>query len=356
MATYALASAVFEVPIEELWCHLRDFSFPAKLLPSVIDKVELEGVNVTGSTVGVVRKMIWKNGEIARHHLLALSDQHFYAVWELVESQPPSEVSAVISQIKCYRISENNQTLVEWSSEYSADAPSDLPSFDQKAFQNNLAEIRTILTGKPLPILYHLSEGPSTRVLWLSYELGIPMSVIDHHPNLIDLQQSGETERSLGKGGVVTTYVEGDLELLESGAILMHLLETRDIRGILIPKIGTLERSIFHKYFFYSSSTADHLLFQSYKLVFVSDEGELGLLKIAKNKRQWDEEISQEFEKQLKHYRYLCGNKFSAADIMVGWTLYIANLLGWLNEHIILKDYFEMLLKRPAFQKALYSK
>jgi len=104
--------------------------------------------------------------------------------------------------------------LVEWSSEYSADAPSDLPSFDQKAFQNNLAEIRTILTGKPLPILYHLSEGPSTRVLWLSYELGIPMSVIDHHPNLIDLQQSGETERSLGKGGVVTTYVEGDLELL----------------------------------------------------------------------------------------------------------------------------------------------
>ena len=47
-----------------------------------------------------------------------------------------------------------------------------------KATQENISEIRQVITGKRIPVLRHIHEGPSTRVLWLCYELGIPIRVI----------------------------------------------------------------------------------------------------------------------------------------------------------------------------------
>ncbi len=69
----------------------------------------------------------------------------------------------------------------------------------------------------------------------------------------------------------VTSYTEGDLVLLESGAILMHLLEKHDAIGLrLTPTVGSRERANFIKFMFYASSTADHLLFSSYRYFLIT--------------------------------------------------------------------------------------
>jgi len=117
MATTIFASAIFPLPRHIVWAQLRDFSFPSKLLSSGIVKLEFEDsdgkqVNEKTTTVGVFRKIFWKNGEYQKSRLLELSDQYHTIRWELIESNPPSEVTAVISRIKCTRISETNSTLV----------------------------------------------------------------------------------------------------------------------------------------------------------------------------------------------------------------------------------------------------
>lgn len=89
MSTNNLASAVFPLSVDLVWKHVRDFSFPAKLLSSTVSHVELEdsGFFVSLSdiaegrpvkdpfSVGVIRKVYWKTGEWLKHRLLEINDQ-----------------------------------------------------------------------------------------------------------------------------------------------------------------------------------------------------------------------------------------------------------------------------------------
>lgn len=83
-----------------MWKELREFTFPARLI-STIESSEIEdGLHPT--TVGAVRLLKWRTGdttlallfydilifclgEMRKQRLLELSDQHYRAVWEIVE-------------------------------------------------------------------------------------------------------------------------------------------------------------------------------------------------------------------------------------------------------------------------------
>lgn len=59
-------------------------------------------------------------------------------------------------------------------------------------------------------------------------------------------------------------------------------------------------------------------------------------------------------EREIGQNAYLLGGEFSAADIMMGFTLGAARLLGVLDDrHPRLTAYLSRLEARPAFQKAL---
>eukprot|EP01092_Planopodium_desertum_P000817 TRINITY_DN111_c0_g1_i3.p1 TRINITY_DN111_c0_g1~~TRINITY_DN111_c0_g1_i3.p1 ORF type:complete len:159 (+),score=2.90 TRINITY_DN111_c0_g1_i3:35-478(+) len=145
MATRATASAIFPLPVETVWKSIRDFTFPAKLI-GTISSCEMEEKKAP-TEVGAIRKVTWKTGEWRRQRLIEFSDQFHKLTWELIESSPPSETEAVISTVRLFRITETNQTLVEWSSDFSADAPGKMISFEQKAYAENLNEMRKTLTG-----------------------------------------------------------------------------------------------------------------------------------------------------------------------------------------------------------------
>ena len=59
-------------------------------------------------------------------------------------------------------------------------------------------------------------------------------------------------------------------------------------------------------------------------------------------------------EGELGENTYLLGDAFSAADVMMGFTLGAASLLGLLDErHPRARAYLARLQQRPALQKAL---
>jgi len=355
MATTCLASAIFPLSVELVWKHLREFTFPRELMNSIVKDVVVDNSS-KNNEVGSVRTITWHTGEIRKHKMLELNDLKHIITWELLESNVPQEVMAVISSISCKHISEHNHTLVQWSTEYSADVSPSLIKFDQNSFHDNLQEIRVSImqleTPQKLGVLYHVTEAPSSRVLWLANELGIPIVVKELHTPA--LRSSSDTELPTTKGGVVTTYHENEMTLVESGAIIMYLLEKFDEFHTMIPPRNTTERAKFWQFFFYTSSTVDHLLFDAYKHMYVIDSGSFGEETASNNKKIWDENVAIELAKPLKEHKYICGSQFTAADVMVGWCCYFANLLGWLQNHKELKQYYDNLLKRRACRKALF--
>jgi glutathione S-transferase len=58
-------------------------------------------------------------------------------------------------------------------------------------------------------------------------------------------------------------------------------------------------------------------------------------------------------ERGLQSSEWLLGDQFSAADVMVGSSVYFMQMFGILPENVVLGAYAERCLARPAYQKAL---
>eukprot|EP01098_Paradermamoeba_levis_P002989 TRINITY_DN1402_c0_g1_i3.p1 TRINITY_DN1402_c0_g1~~TRINITY_DN1402_c0_g1_i3.p1 ORF type:complete len:148 (-),score=53.54 TRINITY_DN1402_c0_g1_i3:59-502(-) len=147
MSTRVSASSVVTLPIDKVWAQLRNFTFPAALLQSVISSAVVED-GKSATDVGAVRVLTWKTGEVRKHRLLELSDYTHRMVIELIESNPPAEVSAYITTISLTRVTDNNSTLIEWISDFSADANPAFVKFEHKAAQENLIELKKSLGGQ----------------------------------------------------------------------------------------------------------------------------------------------------------------------------------------------------------------
>lgn len=347
MSTTASASIIIPLSIDKVWASLRDFTSICSHI-SAISCCELEDSG-KAQQVGAVRVMKWTGGEIRKHRLIELSDVYHQITWELVEADPPTETLGHISKIVCRRVSESNSTFVEWSGEFSSGTSNDFILFEQRAYHRNLADIRESLTKKSLPLLYHIHEGPSTRVAWVAAHLGIPIRVKIVTPNA----NAVLSELSTDKGGVVTRYSDGDLLLLESGSTVMHLIESHDACHNLDPfQQGTPERAKYLQWFFYTSSTVDHLLFEAYKQLFVLAKDHQDATKIQEMRDEWDTQVVVELENAVSKTPYICGHKLSGADIMCGWSINFAQSIGWLEGHPILESYLLRLRGISSFQKA----
>jgi len=144
MSTHAHSSIVIAKPVHTVWEHVRHFDFPARAFHEIEWGKIQDGMSAV--TVGAVRVVKWKAGQVRHHRLVELSDIHHSVVWELIFSDPPAESAAAISTIRLHRITETNETLISWSAEFSADIPRDLVNVEQKFYLENLKDIRTALT------------------------------------------------------------------------------------------------------------------------------------------------------------------------------------------------------------------
>jgi len=345
MSTRASASIIIPLPLDSVWRVLRNFTFPLTLIPN-IESCEMEVGCASPQTLGAMRTIKWSDGK-RKHRLIAHSDIDHTMSWELVESSPPAETMAHISTLKCRRVTETNSTFVEWSAEFSSGTSYEFIQYEQKAYHSNLNDIRTNLTHRSPPTLYHIHEGPSTRVAVVAAFLGIPLKIKLVTPEV------NNTEFSADKGGVVTRFTDGNLVLLESGSIVMYLIEKYDNDKILEPFAkGSPQRARYLQWFFYTSSTIDHLLFEAYTQLFVLSEEKRDNDKIQSLKNTWDLQVVHELEAAVSNSKFICGDIFTGADIMSGWSIHFAKTLGWLENSKILLDYLARLRGVAAFQKA----
>lgn len=194
--------------------------------------------------------------------------------------------------------------------------------------------------------LVHVPLSRSLRVRWLLEELGIPHQVETRR--FADLKQPEHLARHpLGK---VPALIDGDLVLFESGAILQHLLE-RYGEGRLEPKRGTPERSRFWQWFHYAEASVTPPLGLIVRHTVLLPEAER-VPAVADWARAQAVQVLAPVERALEGRSWLLP-EFSAADVMMGYSVKLASLLGLVGgERPNLAAYLARCEERPAWRRA----
>lgn len=196
--------------------------------------------------------------------------------------------------------------------------------------------------------LHHVTGTRGLRIIWLCEELGLPYELVP-----VDFSASYRANakwRALNPVGKVPVLCDGSLTLFESGAMVAYLLQ-RYGDGRLQPAPDSPAYGLFQQWCWFAEATfgratgeiANHLrAFPDAPIAEVIEE--------MRNRARL---CVQALEQALEGNSHLLGEDFSAADIMMGYTL------GSFARHVgdalpgNVQGYWDRLRSRPAHAAAL---
>jgi glutathione S-transferase len=194
--------------------------------------------------------------------------------------------------------------------------------------------------------LYHAPMSRSVRVRWLLEELGIP-----HYIESYSLPELKRAEYvAIHPMGRVPTLFDAGIVLYESGAIVQYLLE-RYGQGRLEPT-GIRERARFLQWIHFSEATLMAPLSEIVMHTKVRKPADRIPALIPDAERRAHSALAL-VERGLAKSDWLVG-EFSAADIMMGYSVALAGVYGLVTEiYPNLREYLRQCKARPAFRRSI---
>ena len=200
--------------------------------------------------------------------------------------------------------------------------------------------------------LFHCRDSRSTRPLWALEEMGFAydLEILRFPPQVLQKEYLG-----LNPLGTVPFFVDGETRIAESVAICQYLVDRyrRDDFGLLPdhPEYGAHLNWLHH---------ADATL--TFPLAVVMRYRHVEPPRVGCSKRQRTTELFflgrlKLLNVHLRSHLYLCAERFTIADICVGFALHFGA-----SPHIDMaeayqpqvRDYLARLRERPAFQRAAF--
>ena len=143
---------------------------------------------------------------------------------------------------------------------------------------------------------------------------------------------------------------DGDLVMFESGAMVQYLVD-RYGNGKLQPEIGTADHALYLQWSWFAEATFSRPVGEvvNHGREFPGDRQEPEVVEEMKNRASLSLDAVAD---EVAHKEYLIANRFSAADIMMGYTIMLADrVLGKPLPQKIL-PYWERLSEREGYQIA----
>lgn len=193
--------------------------------------------------------------------------------------------------------------------------------------------------------IYHVTGTRSVRTLWLCYELALEFDLVS-----IDFSREYRDTpewRSISPAGKVPALRDGELTMFESGAMQSYLLE-RYGQGRLQPPPGTAQSARFHQWCWFAEATLTRPI--GLHRILRSGTSESAVL-VAEGTRKAQDALAA-VEAELQQHAYVLGSEFSAADIMLGYSLGLLESLVN-GSYPACTDYLERVRARPACAQAL---
>jgi len=187
------------------------------------------------------------------------------------------------------------------------------------------------------------------RVVWLLEELGLEYEV-----NIMPFTKEGlksPEHRSRHALGRVPVLEDDDISIFESGAIIDYVLE-RHKNGGLKPNSDAPEFPFYLQWYHYCEGMVmppmNQIVVQT--ILLPADRRDEAVLNQAKKLLS---KALAPVNDALAGKDYLIGD-FSAADLMLGHSCFMANRLGCVTDDMQnIKDYVARIDARPAFKKAI---
>ena len=187
------------------------------------------------------------------------------------------------------------------------------------------------------------------RVVWLLEELGLEYEV-----NIMPFTKEGlksPEHRSRHALGRVPVLEDGEISIFESGAIIDYVLE-RHKNGGLKPNSDAPEFPFYLQWYHYCEGMVmppmNQIVVQT--ILLPADRRDEAVLNQAKKLLS---KALAPVNDALAGKDYLIGD-FSAADLMLGHSCFMANRLGCVTDDMQnIKDYVARIDSRPAFKKAI---
>lgn len=194
--------------------------------------------------------------------------------------------------------------------------------------------------------LFWCPQTRASRILWLLEEMNEPFEVrvID----IRDPEAEGDPDfvaaSPMGKvPAILDSTPNGVVQMADSASIGLYLADRYPASG-LAPAVADPSRGQYLYWMTYTPGVIEPAMMERFNNWEVSPTN-----------CGWGNfnQMVEVLEKRLEDSQWLLGEQFSAADVMVGSSVYFMQKFGILSDNPVLGAYAERCLARPAYQKAL---
>lgn len=175
--------------------------------------------------------------------------------------------------------------------------------------------------------IYHAKGTRSMRLIWLCEELGLPYELAP-----VDFTPAGRAKpewRQISPTGKVPAIHDGEFSMFESGAIVEYLLE-RYGKGRLRPAPGTPDSGLYLQWSWFAEATFARPLGDIAQHTVVRPEPQR-IPAVVEDAKLRTLVCLDALEAAVPAGRYLLNSGFTAADIMMGYPVFLARRFGVLT-------------------------
>jgi glutathione S-transferase len=193
--------------------------------------------------------------------------------------------------------------------------------------------------------IYHAPRTRGFRVIWLCEELGIPYEI--NPVNFSPAYRARPEWLKLSPVGKLPVMTDGKLTMYESGAMVQYVLDKYGDNR-LEPARGTAEHALYLQWSWFAEATFARPLGEivNHKRVFAENASQEIIDEMKGRARQCAHAIGKAVDGQP----WILGDEFSAADIMLGYTLRLYGLLMGEPLPDSAESYWARLCARDAFK------
>ena len=195
----------------------------------------------------------------------------------------------------------------------------------------------------PKLVLYHAAPSRSSIVHWMLEELGQPYEL-----QMVSFKQ-GENRQpaylAVNPMGKVPALKHGDTVITEAAAICAYLADEFPQAGLNIP-VGDPRRGTYLKWLFFGPSCVEPAITER---AFPRKEPPA---RSALGFGDFDTVVDVLAKAAAAASPYLLGNKFTAADVIIGSGLRWGSMFKLLPDRAEFKPYLATLAERPALRRA----
>ncbi|HEY4771403.1 MAG TPA: glutathione S-transferase family protein [Steroidobacteraceae bacterium] len=192
--------------------------------------------------------------------------------------------------------------------------------------------------------LYWCPKTRAMRALWMLEESGVPFERV--HIDIRNQESKDNAEfRAASPQGKVPALADGPVHISDSGAICAYVADAYPAAG-LAPPIGDPLRGAYLQWLMFTNSNIEPAMMEKFS-------------GLAPNRvaHGWGDYASMmsTLREGLRKGPWILGERFSAADVMLGTAVYFLDTFKILGDEPVLKGYVERCMARPAAQKAFSS-